>query len=312
LQGASELTDLVKIHNYLEKEFIREAGVEAWREHFSVFTEVGNTGKRRRVELPGLIGRWFHLRLLGVDRITGLQDSSDYALKLKLLRSSLFRGLENYPLAAAQWLGWNAITHACMRRERQAGITLRATELRTLHGLRRRCERIEGELSKMVEPVKSLVKHSGSDGSRDLHRNLERAISHLQSFQKWVRDEPSQTAMLEFHRNHLRSFWMFRPPAIAYALFRLLTEHSEPRRLRKDAYRTIGAFEKEYLGRKSRSDESDVEDTVRRQIYTFRASAKRKEMDGILRRLLAGPWYCLDHPLNSDWENPKPLPHPSQ
>jgi len=312
LQGASEPTDFIKIHNYLEKELTKETGVEGWREHFSVVIEVGNTGKRRRFALPRLLGPWFCLRLIGVDRSTGLQNWSYYALELKLLRSSLFRGLQNSPLAAAQWLGGNAITQACLRRERQAGITLRATELRILHGLRRRCERIEGELSKMVEPVKSLMKHSASDGSLDLHRHLERAISHLQSFQKWVRDEPSQTEMLEFHRNHLRSFWMFRPPAIAYALFRLLTEHSEPRRLRKDAYRTIGTFEKEYLGRKSRGHESDVEDTVRDKIYTFKGSAKRKQMDGILRRLLAGSWYCLDHPLNSDWENPKTIPPPSQ
>jgi hypothetical protein len=112
--------------------------------------------------------------------------------------------------------------------------------------------------------------------------------------------------------SRLRPLWMFRLPAIAYALFRLLAEHSEPRILKREAYRRIGTFEREYLGRRSRSDESDPEDTVRRQIYTFKKSAKRGQMDGILKRLLAGPWYCLDHPLNCDWENSTRLPHPSQ
>jgi hypothetical protein len=117
---------------------------------------------------------------------------------------------------------------------------------------------------------------------------------------------------LEYRKKDLRRYWMLRLPAVAYALFRLLSEHSEPRILKREAYRRIGTFEREYLGRKSRSVEADTEDTVRRQVYSFKTSANRKQMDRILKRLLAGKWYCLESPLNSDWENPKALPHRSQ
>jgi hypothetical protein len=311
LQSDNELPSSVLIYRKLEKELVKEIGADERRESFHIFIDDGSTGRRVRFPLPGLIGPWFHLRLIGVDQHSGLQSWSNYALELKLFRSSLFRGLQKKELAAAQWLGSRAITFECQRRERVPIYTLTATQLRHLHGMRRQCERVERELGTMIEPVKRMMSHTLSD-EVDMHDELQRAVSYLRRFQQRARLAPSRTRALEFQRNRLRSFWMFRPPAIAYALFRLLTEHSEPSLLRKKAYCRIGTFEREYLGRKSRSVESDPEDTVRRQVYTFKRSTKRKQMDGILNRLIAGDWYCLDHPLNCDWENPKTLPLPSR
>jgi hypothetical protein len=176
--------------------------------------------------------------------------------------------------------------------------------------MRRGCERIERELKKMIEAIKHITRYTFSDPAA-MCVDLGRAVSQLQRFRQDAEQVPSRRESLEFRRNKLRAFWMFQPPAIAYALFRLLTEYSEPRLLKRHAYSIIGTFEREYLGRMSRSADSDPEDTVRRQVYIFSRSPNRKPMDRILKRLLAGKWYCLDHPLNCDWETPKTHPHPS-
>jgi hypothetical protein len=177
--------------------------------------------------------------------------------------------------------------------------------------MRRRCERIECEISQLIEPAKEMMSHTLSNEVH-MYAELEKAVSHLQRFRERAARVTTQTEALEFVRKSLRPYWMRRPPAIAYAMLRLLTEHSDPRILKKDAYNRIGTFEREHLGRKSRSFESDAQDTVRRQVYVFKASANRKHMDRILERLLAEKWYFLDHPLNCDWEKTPPHPQTSR
>ncbi len=310
MESHSELPGSIATHRKLDKELENDGCTEERHERFYVMIQDGNTGRRVRFPLPGLIGPWFYLRLAGLERTSGLQSLPSMGLQLKLLRSSVFRGLKKKHLAVAQWLGSRAIV-VCRRLEGQPMYTLTPAELRHLHGMGRQCERIERELAAMIEPVERMMSHTLSD-EVDMHDELKRALSHLRKFRERASRVPSRTRMLEFFRNDLRPFWMFRPPAIAYALFRVLTEYSEPRLLRREAYCRIGTFEREYLGRKSRSVEADPEDTVRRQVYIFKRCASRKHMDTILKRLVAGKWYCLDHPLNCDWENPRALPNPSQ
>jgi hypothetical protein len=311
MQGHEEIPEEVLAFRKLEKELERETGGNDKDRTFRIFIRDADTGRQVRFMFPGLFGPWFFLKLIGVDRISGFQSWPNYKLELKLLRSSLFCGLQKKQLAAAQWLSCRAITLECERREPHRVFTLSARELRRLHGMRRQCARIERELAMMTKPVREMMSHTVSD-EIEMHEELDRAISDLRRFRQRAGRVRSQTYFLEFRKKDMGRYWMLRLPAVAYALFRLLSEYSEPRILKREAYRRIGTFEQEFLGCKSRSAEADTEDTVRRQVYTFKSSANRKHMDRILQRLLASRWHCLDSPLNCDWENPKTLPHPSR
>ncbi len=301
LKTDREIRGELLAHAKLERQLDRETGGDDRLLTFCVFTRDAATGGRARFRFPGLIAPWFNFRLMGIDRSTGFQSWRDYELQLRLLRSSLFAGLHDQPLAAAQWLAFRAITLYYQRKEPHWVPTLTATELRHLHGLRRQCERIERELTAMIKPVREMMSHTLSD-QVDMHKDLGRAASDLKGFLMRVVRVPSRTHFSEFRKEDFARHWMLRLPAVPYALFRLLTEHSDPRILKREAYRRIGNFEQEYLGRKARNSEADTEDTVRRQVYTFRRSANCGCMDRILKRLLADKWYCLDHPLNCDWE----------
>ncbi len=291
----------------------REFHPKEARYEFRVLVRNPNTAKGNRYTLPSLVAPWVFLRLCGLNRYAGLQSWPSNRAELKVLRSPLFKELSKKGLIVAQWLCTRAILQAWVRGDPPPVIaTLPAHELRRLLGMRRKVKKMIGELESMDETVKQMEKYPLLHDF-DVRKHLARAVSPLLKFEQLAAREPSRTRILKFHLTRHRPFWMFRPPAIAYALLRLLMEHASPRLKAKEAYLRIGNFERDCLGRRSRKAEADVEDTIRRQIYVIKGRPTlRKQMDRILQRLLAAEWFGLDHTLNCDWESPKTLLRPSR
>jgi hypothetical protein len=121
---------------------------------------------------------------------------------------------------------------------------------------------------------------------------LDKAIAALQKFAERSQQELSRTDYVQFERTQERFFWPFRPPALAYGLYRLLREHSTARVLAEDAYGRIGQFERDFLGHKV----EDTVETIRKQVRRFRRSPLRREMDKLIRRLLTAEWFDISEP----------------
>lgn len=119
---------------------------------------------------------------------------------------------------------------------------------------------------------------------------FESAILMLGRFLNELSAMPYLKDWREARATRKRAAWFFKRDAIAYALFRLLTEQATPLVPHMKAYALIGRFERDFLGRDIGYGTSGETETVRKQITDFKQSPRKDQMDGILDHLLAVNW----------------------
>lgn len=133
---------------------------------------------------------------------------------------------------------------------------------------------------------------------------LVTAILMLKRFVKEVAQMPLLRDVREARAVRKRAAWFLKRDAIAYALFRLLTEQAESRSPHMAAYTLIGRFERDFLNRDIGYGSSGETETVRKQIMVFKNSPWRFQMDEILDRLLSINWPSQSSTSVQDRENP--------
>jgi hypothetical protein len=204
----------------------------------------------------------------------------------RLVESSYFDCLVDKPYLAAIWLCRRALIYRWNPSRASRIRVLPSSDLRRLFGMRQKVGAIVRELEavrKSVQPIEDF--HCLTESRMTKH--LNRAISALGRFQGEAREEPSQRDRLGWARAENRLAWPFRPPALAYALYYLLRQHTKPRIKADQAYDLVGRFESEFLKHRV----GDTVEVIRRQVRTFKKdSTFRREMDRIVARLLAADW----------------------
>ncbi len=203
----------------------------------------------------------------------------------RLLASGIFNVLAGRPYLVALWFcGRSLIQHWNVPFAASIEI-LPTSTLRLLFGMRQKVHATIKELEIMrrsVEPIDEFRPFV----EPEMTKQLTRAMTALRRFVKIAQGEPSRRAIRQWASAERRLAWPFRPPALAYALFRLLREYSRPRMKADDAYDLIGKFEKDFLGHKI----GDTVEVVRRQVRIFKKSSLRGNSDRILRQILSADW----------------------
>ncbi len=221
----------------------------------------------------------------------------------RLIASGILNVLAGKPYIVALWFcsralicHWNVPPAARIQ-------SLPTSDLRLLFGMRQKVRATIKELEIMrqsVEPIEQFRRFV----EPEMTKQLTRAMSALRRFEKMAQGEPSRRAVRQWASAESRLAWPFRPPALAYALFRLLREQTCPRMKAEYSYDLIGGFETDFLGGKI----GDTVEVVRRQVRIFKKSSLRGNADRILRQLLSADWSGLS--LKSRESKQSQSPHP--
>lgn len=240
----------------------------------------------------------------------------DLIAKLGLSDNSFIGGLTGPALRALLWFLENAVL-VDKKKEIALSVAKRppATTVRRLHIMSRAARKMISQLEGFEVEIKSMdLLHSPLLREFSVSQLVENAVTALRKFEERTRQQPTHTDTIKyFQEQHFWVYHLFKPPALAYAAYRLYTAYSEPRILAKEAYERIGRFENEYLG----CHLLDPYEAVRVQVRTFKRSPERKEMDSILIRLLTGKWFEESRPDSHRRQLPHHLqaakgPHRSQ
>jgi hypothetical protein len=180
-----------------------------------------------------------------------------------------------------------------------------ASGLKRAHEL---CPRIEARIRELLEiraefkplllpPVEISPINDGIENSYlprlkyiTLDDLLFSAIVMLKRFTDELGRMPRLRDMRAERAARKRAAWFIKRQAIAYALFRVLTERADPAAPHMEAYALIGRFERDFLGRDIGYGTSGETETVRVQVMEFRQGPRKAQMDDILEHLLALNW----------------------
>jgi hypothetical protein len=214
----------------------------------------------------------------------------DLLVRQGLLDDSFIGGLSGPGLRALLWFLENAVLV-----DKKKEIALRvakrppATTVHRLHSMSRATRKMISQLKGFAAEIKNMdLLDSPVLREFSASQLLENSVGALRKFDERARQQRTPTQNIKYYQEEV--FWvyrLFKPPALAYAAYRLYTSYSEPRILAKEAYARIGRFENEYLG----CHLLDPYEAVRVQVRTFKRSPERKDMDSILSRLLTEKWF---------------------
>jgi hypothetical protein len=213
-----------------------------------------------------------------------------FASRLGLSHDFFVGGMEGRPLHSLVWFFQGAIVNLEKRNIAASNrFSLPSSTVRRLHGMSRTTRGILRRLSDFQEDLRAMnIPHYPVLQADSISDLLQNAVKALSRFERRTSEEPSRTdTKRSIIEDHVRPYWLFRPPALAYALYHLYREHSKPTVSAKPAYERIGRFENEFLN----CHLLDPYEAVRVQVRTFKGCPQRKEMDSILNRLLTSRWF---------------------